>query len=159
MHLEFAPLPDIPAADLAALLNDKDVRRHMPLSDAHTTAAQAREWALAKDAQWAQNGYGPWAIRIDGRFAGWGGFQKEGEDVDLGLVLLPEYWGRGSAIHEAMLARGFGEFGFESVTILLPPSRVRLKSLMRLGYRPEGQIEYGGHSFLKFRLNRPAATA
>jgi RimJ/RimL family protein N-acetyltransferase len=155
MQLELARLSDIPVADLVALLNDAEVRRHMPLSSENNTAETAREWAAAKDAQWAENGYGPWAIRIDGRFAGWGGFQKEGEDADLGIVLLAEYWGHGNAIHGAMLKKGFAEFGFDSVTILLPPSRVRLKSLARLGYRADGEIEYAGHRFLKFRLARP----
>ena len=154
MQLEFAHLSDIAVADLVGLLNDAEVRRHMPLSDGNNTPESALAWAAAKDAQWAENGYGPWAIRVDGRFAGWGGFQKEGEDADLGLVLLPAFWGHGGAIHAAMLKKGFAELGFDSVTILLPPSRVRLKSLARLGYRPDGEIAYAGHRFLKFRLHR-----
>ena len=158
MQLEFVRLPDIPIANLVALLNDAEVRRHMPLSGTHVSESAAADWARAKDEQWTKNGYGPWAIRVDGSFAGWGGFQKEGEDADLGLVLLPDYWGRGAAIHRAMLAKGFSELGFESVTILLPPSRVRLKSLDRLGYRPDGEVEYGGLRFFRFRLKRPDPT-
>ncbi|MGO4740241.1 GNAT family N-acetyltransferase [Bosea sp. 2KB_26] len=84
---------DIPTSDWLALLNHPDVIRHMPLADGSWTEASARDWAKGKDAQWHQNGYGPWSIRIDDRFAGWGGFQNEADGADLALVLLPQFWG------------------------------------------------------------------
>jgi hypothetical protein len=49
--------------------------------------------------------------------------------------------------------------GFASITIMLPPSRVRLKSLARAGYEPAGDLEYAGHRFLKFRLAKSKAPA
>ncbi len=156
MSIEFLPLSAIPAAQWIVLLNDHDVHRHMPLAGENWDETRAAEWAASKDAQWQENGYGPWGICIDGDFAGWGGFQKEDADVDFGLVLLPGFWGHGKALHDACLAKGFGELGFDSITILLPPSRVRLKSLSRRGYQPDGEIEYAGHRFLKFRLRRDA---
>ena len=155
MTLSFHHLRDIPVAELVTLLNDKDVRRHMPLAGGHWDEKSAAAWAVGKDAQWVENGYGPWAIRLDGVFAGWGGFQKEGDDVDLGVVLLPAFWGHGKAILESLLERGFLELGFASVTILLPPSRVRLKSLFRLGFVADGEVIYRDERFLKFRLHRP----
>jgi RimJ/RimL family protein N-acetyltransferase len=159
MHLDFRPLSSIPAATWLTLLNDHDVHRHMPLAGERWTEAAARDWAAAKDAQWQENGFGPWAILIDGVFAGWGGFQKEDADVDFGLVLLPAFWGHGRALHDALLAKGFDELGFDSITIMLPPTRVRLRSLERLGYRPEGELRYAGHRFLKFRLSKSKAPA
>jgi RimJ/RimL family protein N-acetyltransferase len=157
MHFDFRPLSTVSAATWLTLLNDHDVHRHMPLAGDTWTEDGARDWAAAKDAQWQQNGFGPWAILIDDTFAGWGGFQKEGADVDFGLVLLPTFWGHGRALHDAMLAKAFAELGLDSITIMLPPTRARLKSLARAGYRPEGELEYAGHRFLKFRLRRPIA--
>ena len=104
--ISFHPLSEIPAAELVHLLNHPDVRRHMPLAGDHWDEPRAADWAKAKDAQWQENGYGPWAIRIDGRFAGWGGFQKEGGEADLGLVLLPGQWGHGATIFRELVRRG-----------------------------------------------------
>ena len=42
----------------------------------HWTAERAADWARSKDEQWTTNGYGPWALKVDGVFAGWGGFQR-----------------------------------------------------------------------------------
>jgi RimJ/RimL family protein N-acetyltransferase len=153
MGLEFLPLSVMPAATWLTLLNDHEVNRHMPLSGDVWTEHAAADWAADKDRQWLKNGYGPWAIRVDGEFAGWGGFQKEGDDADLGIVLLPAFWGCGKLVHAALLAKGFGEIGLKSMTIMLPLSRLRPIYLSRLGYRPEGECEYVGHRFLKFRLN------
>lgn len=147
----FHPLASIAPAELVRLLNDPEVRRHMPLSGGEWDAARAVDWAKGKDGQWQKHGYGPWAIRIDGGFAGWGGFQKEGDEADLGLVLLPGYWVRGADIFRELVARG-RQMAISNITILLPPSRVRLKGLARLGFEPAGEVEYGGHRFLKFRL-------
>lgn len=153
--LSFHRFAEIAPADWVRLLNDPDVHRHMPLAGEHWTEERAADWAQSKDDQWTTNGYGPWALKVDGVFAGWGGFQKEADDADFGLVLLPEFWGRGMAMHEAMIAKGFAELGLPSITILLPPSRTRMKGLARLGYEPDGEISYDGHRFLKFRMLPP----
>lgn len=150
-EITFHPLSEIPAAELVTLLTDPDVRRHMPLAGDNWDAESAADWAHAKDAQWQENGYGPWAIRIDGAFAGWGGFQQEGDEADLGLVLLPGQWGHGAAIFRELVRRGT-EMRIRNVTIMLPPSRVRLKGLVRLGFEPAGELDYAGQHFLKFRL-------
>ena len=152
MPIRFVPLASIAPADLVHMLNDPDVRRHMPLAGEDWDELRASAWAKAKDAQWERNGYGPWAILIGDAFAGWGGFQQEGDEADLGLVLLPQYWGHGVTIFRQMIRRG-NAMGIANVTVLLPPSRVRLKGLARLGFVPAGEIDYGGHRFLKFRLS------
>ena len=148
---------DIPAMDWLRLLTDPEVHRHMPLGGDDWTEATAASWVAGKDGQWAANGYGPWALRVDGVFAGWGGFQKEGEDADFGLVLLPQFWGQGLAIGVELLRRGWA-MGLPSVTFLLPPSR-RMKGLARLGFMPDGEVDYDGHQFLRFRMTRPLGAA
>jgi RimJ/RimL family protein N-acetyltransferase len=144
---------EISAGDWLALLTDPEVHRHMPLGGDAWTESSAGDWAQGKDAQWTENGYGPWALRVDSTFAGWGGFQKEDADADFGLVLLPQFWGSGMTIGAELLQRGWA-MGLPSVTFLLPPSR-RMKGLGRLGFRPDGEIDYDGHRFLRFRMNRP----
>jgi hypothetical protein len=57
------------------------------------TPEEARDWIGGKDGQWVENGYGPWTFYIDGEFVGWGGFQREDDGANYGLVLFPEFWG------------------------------------------------------------------
>jgi RimJ/RimL family protein N-acetyltransferase len=150
----FHRFSEVAPAEWLTLLNNRETARHMPLSGEAWTEQAASEWAAGKDRQWLDNGYGPWAIRVDGAFAGWGGFQKEGEDADFGLVLLPSHWGHGRAIFGEIVERGWTELKLNSISILLPPSR-RMKGLARLGFIADGEVAYDGHRFLKFRLNRP----
>lgn len=150
-QIAFVPLASIPPIELVSMLTHPDVRRHMPLAGDDWDEARAADWARAKDGQWAENGYGPWAIKVGHMFAGWGGFQKEGDEADLGLVLLPHYWGHGAAIFRLLVAQGQA-MDLHNISVLLPASRVRLKGLARLGFVAAGEIEYAGHRFLKFKL-------
>lgn len=112
-------------------------------------------FVAGKEKIWEEHGYGPWAFFIDDEFVGWGGLQPEGEDIDLALVLHPDHWGTGKAIYEQVIERAFGEMGFESVTILFPPSRTRIKGIIRLGFQPDGEVEIGGEHFIRYRLHAP----
>jgi len=150
--IEFRRLSDIDAAEIIALSTHPLVRRHMPLADDDFGEAACREWVRGKESQWQQHGYGPWAFMLDGQFAGWGGLQCEGGDPDLGLVLHPQYWGMGKAIYDEIIRRAFGEMGFESVTILLPPSRTRVRAIIRLGFQLDGEVELFGQRFIRYRL-------
>lgn len=143
---------DISVDDWLVLLNHPDVIRHMPLADGGWTERTVADWAKGKDAQWQLNGYGPWSIRMDGSFAGWGGFQKEEDGADLALVLLPKYWGHGAEIVRGFLSRRM-ELGIGPVSIMLPPSRSRVRGLARLGFAWVGELEYEGQRFLKFRAS------
>ncbi|KAF0805964.1 GCN5-like N-acetyltransferase [Alcanivorax sp. S71-1-4] len=140
---------DIDVQAWLALLNDADVNRYLPLATTPWDAAAVRQWMADKDAQWADHGYGPWALRIDGRFAGWGGFQKEAHGADLALVLHRAFWGAGPAVCRAMLAQQ-AALGIERVSLLLPPERPHLRGLARLGFHPVGELTYDGCRFLHF---------
>ncbi len=155
MDLKLTRLSDIDVAELVALHSDARVRRHMPLADYVFDESACRKWVECKERQWKINGYGPWAFLIDGRFAGWGGLQLENGDADLALVLFPEYWGRGRAVYREILARAFGDMGFESITALLPPGRDHVKGMLRLGFQTDGQVEIAGTSFVRYRLWAP----
>lgn len=124
----------------------------MPLAGDDFDEAECERFVAGKEKLWEEHGYGPWAFYIDGAFAGWGGLQPEGDDADVGLVLYPDYWGTGRAIYEEIVARAFGEMGFDSVTALLPPTRTRAGGLTRLGFEPDGETEIEEERFLRYRL-------
>ncbi len=155
MGLSFVSLDAIAPERLVALHANPQVRRHLPLATDDFDLATCRRWIADKQALWAQHGYGPWAILVDGQFAGWGGLQPEGDDADLALVLDPRHWGRGPSVVRRMLRWAFTQRGLPSVTALLPPSRVRLGALRRLGFEPSGVARVGGLAFARFRLRAP----
>ena len=152
--VSFVRLPDVAIDDVVALLNEPRNARHMPLVGEPFTAATAADWVAAKDAQWQRNGYGPWAVLLDGEFAGWGGFQAEPEGADLALVLLPRFWGSGAVVARAMIDAGFSELGLEVILVSLPYSRRPGPVLARWGFAPDGEATHGGVRFQRYRLLR-----
>ena len=120
MELEFLPMREIDPEEYVRLHAHPLVRRHMPLMQDDFDLETCREWIRGKESMWAEYGIGPWAITIDGRFAGWGGLQPEGGEADLGLVLHPDFWGAGKAILDELIRWAFNEKGISSLTILLP---------------------------------------
>ncbi len=151
--IEFTRLTQIPAAEVMGLLNEARNGRHMPLAGQFSDEAAAR-WARDKDDQWAAHGYGPWAVLVDGQFAGWAGFQQEVNGADYALVLLPEFWGSGAEITQQALHRGFTELGLEQVLIALPFSRNPTRVVARFGFTPDGEVQYGDARFRQYRLTR-----
>ena len=86
------------------------------------------------------------------RYVGWGGFQKEGDEWDYGLVLKPKSFGLGIRISRKAIGFAHADESISFVTFLLPPSRKNLGALDRLGARLVDEIEYDGTAFLKYRL-------
>lgn len=137
------------------LMNEPAVRRHMPLLDAGFAAPDCRAFRAAKQAMWDRHGFGPHAILIDGRFAGWGGLQPQDGETDFGLVLHPAYWGAGLRIFRLFRDQAFGPMGLDSITALLPPDRANRKAILRLGFVEEGPVTVDGAAFVRFRLHGP----
>ncbi|HCM62040.1 MAG TPA: N-acetyltransferase [Morganella sp. (in: Bacteria)] len=152
MILEFKRLTEVNVSNIITLNNHPDVLRHMPLGSPDFNYQKCIEWVSQKDDQWKKHGYGPWAFVINGHFAGWGGLQCENSDADLALVLHPDYWGAGKTIYDEIIRRAFFEMKLESITILLPLSRVKIKTILRLGFHPDGEMMFDGISFRRFRL-------
>ena len=153
-QIAFVRLTEIPVDHVVALLNEPRNGRHLPLAGERFSAETARTWVAAKDAQWAEHGYGPWAVLVNGEFAGWGGFQREENGADFALVLRPAYWGHGAAVTRAALDRGFDELALETVLIALPHSRRPDRVVARFGFVPDGEANYGGTAFRQYRLDR-----
>lgn len=147
-------LPEVSPNALIALMNDSDVRRHLPLARGEFGASDCERFVAAKERMWAEVGYGPWAFLLGDELVGWGGLQPEGDDADVGMVLHRAHWGAGRSLYERILDYAFGELGLESVIALLPPSRTRVAGLRRLGFREDGQVLIGEEPFHRYRLLR-----
>lgn len=152
-EIAFARLSDIAPAEIAAHMSDPRVAEHMPLLTFPWDARVAEGFIARKEACWARDGLGHWAFLSDGRYVGWGGFQKEGEEWDFGLVLKPDAFGLGARISRKAIDFAKSDDRIPFVTFLLPPSRKNLRALDRLGARQIGEIDYDGARFLKFRLD------
>ncbi|MFW2057861.1 hypothetical protein ACG93U_15155, partial [Acinetobacter haemolyticus] len=84
-----------------------------------------------------------------------GGLQFENGDPDLALVLHPRYWGLGKKIFKQIVNIGFNEYKFNSITILLPPSRNKLKAIYLLGFKFDGEVTIDNQLFIRYRLYKP----
>ena len=154
----FARLTEVAPQTLLAHMADPRTAAHLPLAPPAWDLAGIEALVAAKEACWARDGLGHWAIRVDGAYVGWGGFQKEGEEWDFGLVLTPQAFGLGQRIAAEALAFARADPRIPFVTFLLPLSRRRLGALSRLGARPLGVVEHEGVAFRKFRLETPAGS-
>lgn len=153
-QVELKRLTEVDPAVIIELMNDIDVRRHMPLAQGHFGALECERFIAAKERIWEQNGYGPWAFVLEDEFIGWGGLQPEGGDVDAGLVLRRVHWGAGRVLFQMVLDYALGELGLHSVITLLPPSRTRLAGLRRLGFCEDGSTMIDNELFIRYRLTR-----
>ena len=95
---------------------------------------------------------GHWAVLHEGTYVGWGGFQKEGDEWDFGLVLTPSAFGLGRRIAKKAIDFAIADERIPFVTFLLPPSRKNLGALKKMGAGHVGEVDYDGETFLKFRM-------
>jgi hypothetical protein len=151
-EITFVRLPEIEPNEISAHMSDPRVAEHMPLLIFEWNAAAVSKFVASKEECWDRDGLGHWAILSNGRYVGWGGFQKEGDEWDFGLVLRPDAFGLGTRISRKAIEFAYADKRIPFVTFLLPPSRQNLGALKRLGAIFVDEIEYDGSTFLKFRL-------
>lgn len=153
MHeITFTRLTEIEPAEIVAHMSNPRVAEHMPLLNSEWDEAAVTKFVATKEACWNRDGLGHWAILSDNEYVGWGGFQKEGDEWDFGLVLAPHSFGLGARISRKAIDFAIGDKRISYVTFLLAPSRKNLGALKRLGAVFVGEREYNGATFLKFRL-------
>jgi RimJ/RimL family protein N-acetyltransferase len=150
--IRFVRLSEVSLQDIVLHMNDPRVAEHMPLLTFEWTPKEAQKFVTTKEKTWQQDGLGHWAILSNEAYVGWGGFQKEGEDWDFGLVLKPDNFGLGMRVSRAAIEFAKADPRIESITFLLPLSRKKLGALSRGGAQFVGNIEYGGEVFKKYRL-------
>ena len=150
--IAFGQLRDIPREEIIAHMSDPRVGKHMPLLTFEWNSDTLTDFLATKEAYWHRDGLGHWAILLKGAYAGWGGFQKEGDEWDFGLVLRPAFFGLGVRVTRMALTFAMADARIPFVTFLVPPSRKNLRALIRLGARFTGEVDHAGARFLKFRL-------
>lgn len=151
--ITFARLTEVSPDEIIAHMSDVRVAEHMPLLTFKWDQQKLAEFITAKEDCWQRDGLGHWAILCDDEYVGWGGFQKEGDEWDFGLVLKPDNFGLGGRITRQAIAFAFADDRIPFVTFLLPPSRKNLGALSRLGAKYIDEIEYDGARFRKYRLD------
>jgi hypothetical protein len=134
-------------------MSNPRVRQHLPLAQGDWDLDMCTAFVRAKEEYWRRDGLGHWGILQGASYVGWGGFQKEGPEWDFGLVLKPNCFGLGPRITRKALELARADPRIPSVTFLLPPSRKRLRGLLRLGAEFVGEVSYAGSAFLKYRLS------
>jgi len=153
--IRFVRLPDVALDLVTRQMCDPRVAAHLPLLKDPWDDAASRRLVAAKEARWARDGLGHWAILADGRYAGWGGFEREDDGWDYGLVLTPAHFGLGLRITREALAFARRNPRISRITFLLPPSRERVRALDRLGAAYVGDIDHAGARFRKYALHTP----
>jgi len=153
MNIEFKRLTEVKKSDIIELMNNQLVRRQMPLLVDEFNESICDEFIAGKEQLWAEHGYGPWAFFADNQFAGWGGLQPENGEADLALVLHPNYWGIGKKIYKEIVKRAFDSMNLKSITVLFPPTRTRVKGLLRLGFKKDSELEVNGERFIRYRID------
>jgi len=156
--LTFVHLNTIPCQEFIELMNHKDVGKQMPLLSEGFSEETYQGFLEAKTKMWQEHGYGPWAFKIDGQFAGWGGLQAEQGDVDFALVLHPNYWGWGRIIYQAIINQAFNSLNMSSITILFPPTRTNWRAITKLGFKEDGTQTVNQYKFTRYRLLNPQAS-
>lgn len=156
-QIAFVRLTEISVDEIVCHMCDPRIAAHLPLLTYGWDRDMALKFVSAKEERWRRDGLGHWAILCDGRYAGWGGFQLEGDEWDFGLVLRPEYFGAGIRITRKAIAfaRSTQRIGF--VTFLLPPSRRHLGAIERAGAVYVGDVDFEGARFRKYRIETTSA--
>lgn len=134
-------------------MSNPRVAKHMPLLNFEWDEATVTKFVATKEACWKRDGLGHWAILSNNEYVGWGGFQKEGDEWDYGLVLKPQSFGLGARISRKSIGFAIGDKRISFVTFLLSPSRKNLGALNGLGAVFVGEWDYNGATSLKFRLD------
>jgi ribosomal-protein-alanine N-acetyltransferase len=155
MHIEKRRLKLVDKNLIIKLLTHPLVKRHMPLSAESFDEKNYYEFIASKEAIWEKFGFGPYAYFVKNEFVGWGGIQPDEEDFELALVLDPAHWGYGRQLYNDLIHQAFVELNLDSVTILFPPSRTRIKGILKLGFVEEGRLNIEGECFIRFRLMNP----
>lgn len=155
--LTFARLPDVPPDEIIAHMSDPRIAEHMPLLTSRWDHDTVAKFVAGKEERWQRDGLGHWAIYCDRTYVGWGGFQKEGDEWDYGLVLRPGFFGLGLRITKQAISLARADARIPFVTFLLPPSRRHLGALARMGARFMDEVNFDGSRFLKYRLDTPSS--
>jgi [ribosomal protein S5]-alanine N-acetyltransferase len=110
--------------------------------------------------RYAQLGFGDWAIvlRNSGDILGESGLGPiEGTtQIEIGWMLLPNYWGQGFAYEAASAVKNYAasQLALKHLSALVRPGNARSIALaVKLGLRETGRLVHHGHEMLKFETS------
>ena len=152
MSIEFIRLTQVNKKDIIELMNNPKVVKHMPLASSKFDDKAYKKFIEEKETIWKKYGFGPFGFIIDKNFIGWGGLQPEQNDIEIAMVLNPNYWGYGRKIYERIINSAFHELKLKSIIILLPPSRKHIKGILKLGFKREALLKIDDVLFYRYRL-------
>lgn len=150
--IRFVRLTEVAPDEILAHMNDPRVAEFLPLMVSCWTAARVAEFVATKEATWAREGLGHWAVLADGTYVGWGGFERAGAEWEFGLVLKPTAFGLGHAVTRRALEFARADPRISVVSFLMSPHRPSLRAFDRLGAVPQGDLMVDGEMFRKFVL-------
>lgn len=153
--IQFKSLSEIKMDNILELMNHPKIRQHMPLVKGIFDEEKYHSFIKEKEKMWEDYGFGPWAFTLNEIFIGWGGLQPCDNDVEIALVLHPKYFGNGKFLYSKIINYAFKEKKLDSVIILFPPTRTKIKGILKLGFIVEGKVIIEGEEFLRYRLKAP----
>ena len=153
LDIQFGDLSEVSTDRLLAQMNDPRIAAHLPLLTQPWTDEDAQAFLVAKAQRWREDGLGHWAIHESDRYVGWGGFEKEGEVWDFGLVLTPDAFGLGRRVFMKALDYARQDKRIKVISFLLAPSRTSLSALTRYGAVFVGEDAHAGQRFLRYELD------
>jgi hypothetical protein len=153
VSIRFGRLSDVSDSQLLAHMNDPRIAAHLPLLTQPWTDEDVAAFLAAKQKRWREDGLGHWAIHGSDRYVGWGGFEKEGEVWDFGLVLTPDAFGLGRRVFVKALDFARQDERIKVISFLLAPSRTSLSALTRYGAVFVGEDAHAGQRFLRYELD------
>jgi [ribosomal protein S5]-alanine N-acetyltransferase len=141
------------------MTQDAETMRFMhdsvPLSNAEADAA-----LQSTIERYAQLGFGDWAIvlRDSGNILGESGLGLiEGTtQIEIGWMLLPNYWGQGFAYEAASAVKTYAasQLALKHLSALVRPGNSRSIALaLKLGLCETGRLVHRGHEMLKFETS------
>ena len=135
-------------AMFATINADPEVMQHFPapLTHVESDALLARAQKTLE-----KNGWGNWALEIEGQFAGFAGLSRPSFKahftpcIEIGWRLARKFWGGGYASEAARLAlaHGFLALAFEEIVSFTATTNLRSQHLMRrIGMRHDAADDF-----------------
>lgn len=152
MTIEFKRLTEIKKSLVIDLMNNPLVGRHLPLLKLPFNDSDYESFIESKEQIWESYKFGPYAFMYKNNFIGWGGLQPDINDIEIALILHPNYWGIGKTILIKLVHEAFHIRNLPSITILFPKSRSRVKGLLNYGFVKVGEVFIKDTTFVKYRL-------
>jgi ribosomal-protein-alanine N-acetyltransferase len=129
----------------AAMCADPIVMEHFPklLDRAETEAAVGRIRM-----HWQREGFGLWAVEVDGGFIGFTGLARPAfmpDSVEVGWRLAAAHWGKGYATEaaRAAIAYGFDTLGLREIVSMTIPANLRSQAVMhKLGMTRDPDADF-----------------